>query len=226
MNPRIRKNLSHARTLVLECAAACNLVVVVLSYGCKSSTPQPSPSVTRHRNNVQQGAGAAALRQNPAKDTSNALATIHTSCPADRRYRLPGFSMKCLECHDRRSPDGASAEVVARQKSQTCVANLQYIGLAARTWATNHDGALPFSFAIMANELRSPHILICPAQTNTHKLKPWDILPPKPTWLNATYQIGSPWKRRRDPTSVYGRCPIHGSVLRADGRVLVPAGAP
>ena len=130
--------------------------------------------------------------------------------------------MTCVECHHGHtfSRDNDPPEAVARDLSHACAANLKYIGLAARTWATNHESPLPFSFSLMANEMRSPHILICPAQTNTHKLKPWEFLPPKATWLNATYQIISPWRRRREPDSVYVRCPIHGTALRADGSVV------
>jgi hypothetical protein len=175
----------------------------------------------RRRTDEQQGAGATALLRNPAQDVSNALATIHISCPADPKYRLPGFSIKCVECHygHATSADNDPPEAAARKKAQACGANLKYIGLAARTWATNHNSPLPFSFSMMPNELRSPLILICPAQTNRHRLKPWEISPPKPTWLDATYEIVSSWSRRRDPTSVYVRCPIHGTALRADGSV-------
>lgn len=131
--------------------------------------------------------------------------------------------MNCLECHYPRLPDSESPEAFPRQKAQACAANLKYIGLAARTWAGHNDAGLPFSFAIMANELRSPSILICPVQTNAHAMQPWEFLAPKPTWMDATYQIVSPWRRRRDPGSVYVRCPIHGTALCADGSVVLAA---
>ena len=217
------------------------LVCLGLQSGCKS--PQagaPTRVASRTNSPLNQGA-AAAVFQDSAKGNSEALATLPISCPTDPRYRLPGFSMKCVECHQPHTAESELPEGLAKQRSQACSANLKYIGLAARTWATNHNGYLPSNFASMARELISPLVAACPeeswdavAQKNKYQYFPKALvrlLEPNPlevpTWstldrTSATYQIVSPRARRRDPASAYVRCRIHGLVLRADGSVVSP----
>jgi len=217
------------------------LLCLGLQSGCKS--PQagaPTRVASRTDSPLNQGA-AATVFQDSAKGDSAFLATIPISCPTDPRYRLPGFSMKCNECHHPQTPESKLPEDRARQRSQACSANLKYIGLAARTWATNHNGYLPSNFASMARELISPLVAACPeeswdavAQKNKYQYFPKALvrlLEPNPlevpTWstldrTRATYQIFSPRARRRDPASAYVRCRIHGLVLRADGSVVSP----
>jgi hypothetical protein len=207
--------------------AVGGLCFASLESGCESPGLE-APTGAVNRPSPRHEHGAAMMRPEVAKDESGFLRTIPTSCPADRRYRIPGFSMKCSECHSARVPENEAPVVWAKAKSNACVANLKYIGLAAQTWARNHGGDLPATFSAMAGELRSPLILACPAHIILPKPNTWPVFPPKPhTWpafspKEATYQIVWPRRWLSNPVSPYVRCPIHGMVLRADGSVVSP----
>src|SRR5689334_14856875 len=79
----------------------------------------------------------------------------------------------------------ALARAKDRAKRTSCINNLKQIGLAARLWANDHDGKFPwkvdksdgggkdgsgtnlanFQFSLMANELVTTKILLCPNDT-------------------------------------------------------------
>jgi len=205
----------------------CGLPLLALQTGC-GLLGLRAPQRVAWNANDHETRGATLLLHDRAKAASAALAAIPISCPTDPKYRLPGFSMKCTECHYRHIA-GELFETTETQKKEACEANLKYVGLAARTWAAKHHGVLPSNFPTFACELRSPYMATCPAQTNKHPANPWEVYAPKPkTWAdldskNAAYRIVSPARRHREPKSDYVRCLIHGHVLRADGTVAVPA---
>lgn len=79
----------------------------------------------------------------------------------------------------------ALARAKDRAKRTSCINNLKQIGLAARLWANDHDGKFPwkvdksegggkdgsgtnranFQFSLMANELVTTKVLLCPNDT-------------------------------------------------------------
>ena len=148
--------------------------------------------------------------------------------------------MKCNDCHAQRISNPELPEDQARCRAQECVAYLKYLGLAARTWASNHNSNLPGSFAVMANELQTPVVAACPELSeNASALRKqypnsreagWKLETAPlafPTWFNlnqkrVTYQLILPRNWRHNPAADYVRCRIHGNVLHADGSV-VPA---
>jgi type II secretory pathway pseudopilin PulG len=81
------------------------------------------------------------------------------------------------------SPSNGGAKKKA--KKMACTSNLKQVGLAEKIWASDHGGKFPFevvttnggtlelnngrntwvNFSIMSNELSTPKILFCPADT-------------------------------------------------------------
>ena len=132
----------------------------------------------------------------------------------------------------------------AKGKAQeiNCMNNMKQIGLAFRTWAIDHDGNLPFNvstnqggtlelcvvgndgfdrnaafhFMVMSNELSTPKILVCPADTK--KQPALDFLSLQPA--NVSYQLHSGTNlSETTPQEVLAVCPIHNHVLLCDGSV-------
>jgi hypothetical protein len=134
----------------------------------------------------------------------------------------------------------------AKQTAQQvrCMNNLKQVGLAFRIWAGNHADEYPFNvstnaggtaelsalgsdgfeknallnFMVLSNELNTPTILICPADSG------------KRTALNfATLQAANLSYRLRSgtnvsdahPLEVLAVCPVHGTELMCDGSVQV-----
>jgi hypothetical protein len=130
----------------------------------------------------------------------------------------------------------------AKAKAQdiSCDSNMKQIGLAFRTWAIDHDGNFPFNvstnnggtlelclpgsdgfdrnaafhFRVMSNELSTPYILVCPADTKRQRARNFLSLQP----ANVTYQVYSgPSLSETNPDQVLAVCPICHNVLLCDG---------
>jgi hypothetical protein len=98
--------------------------------------------------------------------------------------------------------------------STACINNLKQIGLAARLWANDHKtNALPTDWLAMKNELNTPKILTCPADTNRTRATSWDQFDTS----SVSYELPSIAPDERDPYTVYSRCPIHGHIGLSDG---------
>jgi len=69
----------------------------------------------------------------------------------------------------------------------------------------------------MPNELSTPKILICPADTNRVVARGWEGF----SAVNCSYEYLTPGvtNAERDPERVLSRCPIHGHVGLCDGSV-------
>jgi hypothetical protein len=104
---------------------------------------------------------------------------------------------------------------MAQDKAQRiqCVSNMKQIGLAARMWANDHKDILPVDFLTMQNELNSPKILVCPAETNRPAARTWS------EFSGSSYVILSPGIPETRPDVVYAQCPIHNNVGLCDGSV-------
>ncbi len=132
----------------------------------------------------------------------------------------------------------------AKGKAQSikCANNMKMIGLAFRTWAIDHNGDFPFNvstnqggslelcapgndgydrnavfhFRVMSNELSTPNILVCPADSKRPSALVFLSLEPG----NLTYQMRSGSEvNEGHPDQVLAICPIHNNVLRCDGSV-------
>jgi len=94
-----------------------------------------------------------------------------------------------------------------------CVNNLKQIGLAARMWALDNGDVYPTNFLCMSNELSTPKILVCPADTNRVSAQTFSSF----TDANCSYEFFS--GSDKEPDQVLTRCPIHGSIGLCDGSV-------
>jgi hypothetical protein len=112
----------------------------------------------------------------------------------------------------------------AKSKAQTiaCVSNLKQMGLAARMYAADHEGAFPPDFLTMTNELSTPRILICPADParSGHTVQTWADFDP----VQSSYEyLGADLKESTPgfETKVLSRCRFHGNECLGDGSVHI-----
>jgi hypothetical protein len=132
----------------------------------------------------------------------------------------------------------------AKDKAQRiqCANNMKQIGLAFRVWAIDHDGNYPFNvstnkggtmelsapgidgldsnsariFQVMSNELSTPKVLICPADSKRQPALDFQSLQP----ANVSYRVRSGTNvNETNPEEVLALCPIHNNVLLSDGSV-------
>lgn len=136
----------------------------------------------------------------------------------------------------------ALSRAKGKAQSINCSNNMKQIGLSFRTWAIDNNDNFPFNvstnkggtlelcllgsdgfdrnaafhFQVMSNELSTPKILVCPADSKRQ---------PAPDFLslqsaNVSYQVRSgPNVSDTNPDQVLAVCPIHNNVLRCDGSV-------
>jgi hypothetical protein len=106
----------------------------------------------------------------------------------------------------------------AKQKEKAlsvqCISNLKQIGLAARMWRNDHNtNTLPTDWLAMKNELGTPKVLTCPADTGRTRATSWDQF----DGTSVSYELPSATPDERDPYTVYSRCPVHGHIGLSDG---------
>jgi hypothetical protein len=103
----------------------------------------------------------------------------------------------------------------AKEKAQriNCVNHMKAIGLAARMWADDHSEKFPPDFLSMSNELSSPFILVCPGDSSKTRVASWEEFGPE----NVSYEYLQPGISANEAQAIVFRCPIHGSVVTADG---------
>ncbi len=136
----------------------------------------------------------------------------------------------------------ALSRAKSRAQRINCVNNMKQIGLAFRVWAIDHDDSFPFNvstnkggtlelsklesdgfdrnaalhFRVMANELSTPKILVCPADGKKKAALDFESLQPG----NVSYPVRSgPNVSDTNPEMVLAVCPIHNNVLLCDGSV-------
>jgi len=105
------------------------------------------------------------------------------------------------------------AEAKGRAQRISCISNIKQIGLAARMWANDNKEIMPSDFLSMSNELSSPKILTCPADTARNQAASWLGFDGN----SVSYELLSPGVPEGDPSIVYVRCPIHHNVGLIDG---------
>jgi hypothetical protein len=103
-----------------------------------------------------------------------------------------------------------------RAMSIACVNNLKQFGLAVRTWALDNNDSNPPNVLSMSNELSTPKVLFCPADTTRQAATDWTSF----STANCSYEFLAPSENTdADPQRVLSRCPIHGHIGLADGSV-------
>lgn len=107
------------------------------------------------------------------------------------------------------------ADARERAMAINCVNNLKQIGLASKLWALDNNDTLAPSFLSMSNELNTPKILVCSADTNRVAATTFTAY----TDANCTYELLAPSGSDLEPTRVLTRCPVHGHVGLCDGSV-------
>jgi hypothetical protein len=117
------------------------------------------------------------------------------------------------------SPEELDAMNKARERANSiqCVNNLKQVGLAVRVWALDNADIYPTNFLCMSNELNTPKILLCPADTNRVAAANWAVY----TDANCSYELFP--ASDTEPTQILSRCPIHGNIGLADGSVQMGA---
>jgi hypothetical protein len=106
----------------------------------------------------------------------------------------------------------------AKQRAQTiqCVNNLKQLGLGARIYSTDRAGAYPGTWLQMTNGIGSPKVLVCPADGQHHPGTDWSTVGDG----NISYEYVGKGAKESQGNRVIAICPIHGSVLLADGSVV------
>jgi hypothetical protein len=86
-----------------------------------------------------------------------------------------------------------------------------------RVWALDNEDLFPTNFLCMSNELNTPKILVCPADTNRFVAANFSTYAD----ANCSYEMfnGSD----KEPAQVLTRCPIHGNIGLCDGSVQMGA---
>jgi hypothetical protein len=109
------------------------------------------------------------------------------------------------------------AEAKERALSIACVNNLKQFGVAVRTWALDNNESNPPNVLSMSNELSTPKILVCPADTTRQAATDWSSF----TMANCSYEFLVPDEKDvdQDIQRVSVRCPIHGNIGLCDGSV-------
>jgi hypothetical protein len=110
------------------------------------------------------------------------------------------------------------AKAEERKLSIECVNRLKQFGLAVRVWALDNNDSNPPNVLSMSNELSTPKILVCPADTNRPVAADWSSF----TMANCSYEFLVPDEKdpAREPQRVSVRCPIHGHIGLCDGSVM------
>ena len=140
---------------------------------------------------------------------------------------------------------GELLKAKARAQEINCVNNLKQVGLAFRLWAGDHEDRYPFNLRtnrggtaelcfrdangferdatphlrVMSEELYSPKILVCPADEGRRAAVDWRSL----TATNISYLVRSGTNIDEiHPEEILAQCPVHKSVLKCDGSVVLP----
>jgi len=121
------------------------------------------------------------------------------------------------------TPEETESLAKAKERAQSiaCVNNLKQFGLAVRTWALDNNDSNPPNVLSMSNELSTPKILLCPADTNRPVAADWSSF----TMANCSYEFLAPAEVADiEPQRVLSRCPIHGNIGLCDGSVQMSVG--
>lgn len=115
------------------------------------------------------------------------------------------------------SPQDAEALEKAKENAQAiaCVNNLKQLGLSVKVWALDNQDTYPQNVLQMTNEMSTPKILVCPADTARQAPSDWAGW----TTANMSYEYLAAGGNDTEPQRVLFRCPIHGNIGLCDGSV-------
>ena len=115
------------------------------------------------------------------------------------------------------TPQEQEAMAKAREQAlaRDCVNNLKQLALAARVWALDNEDHVPSNVLQMTNEMSTPKILFCPADTGHTVASDWASF----SAANCSYEYLAPGASDGEPMRVLFRCPVHGAVALIDGSV-------
>jgi len=114
--------------------------------------------------------------------------------------------------------DDPFAKAKEKAFATRCINNLKQIGLAARMWANEHKtSVLPTDWLAIKNELPTPKMLTCPADTGRMPVSSWDQF----DGSSVSYELPSAMPDGREPHTVYARCTVHGSIGMTDGSAIM-----
>ncbi len=129
------------------------------------------------------------------------------------RAELAGAAAAALTPEEIKSLEDARQRAMRIQ----CVNNLKQLGLAVKVWALDNGDMTPPNILYMTNEMSTPKILACPADTAHPAAKGgWADY----TAANCSYEyLAASTQDGLEPTRVLFRCPIHGNITLCDGSV-------
>ena len=170
--------------------------------------PAPAPASQEPLRNS--GENLESLKQTVARLTAE-VARLETLAVENEQLRQAGAGSAGLS-------DAEMADLKALQEqafSTACINNLKQLGLSARLWAAENAGMYPPDILSMTNEMASPKILVCPADTRRQAAASWA------SWSGAhcSYEHLAPSGSETEPQRVLFRCPIHGHLTLSDGSV-------
>jgi hypothetical protein len=102
----------------------------------------------------------------------------------------------------------------SQAESMQCASNLRQIGMAVRLYAEVHQGNYPQTPAEFGPNLGYSRFLVCPQDLalKGRKIEVKDF-------SRTSYTLTLAGASESTPDNVIARCPTHGHVLTADGRV-------
>ena len=171
---------------------------------------EPTPVPTSHEAFRSSGENLESLRQTVAKLTAE-VARLEALAAENEQLRQAVASTSGLSA--------AEVEEVKAQEeaalSIRCINHLKQLGLCVRVWANDNEDMLPPDILSMTNEMSTPKILLCPADTRRQAPPGWA------TWsaANCSYEHLATSGPATEPQRVMFRCPIHGHVTLCDGSV-------
>jgi hypothetical protein len=101
-------------------------------------------------------------------------------------------------------------------KSIQCLSHIKAISMGCRLWTYDHWKTVPTNFTCMSNELVTPKILHCSADSARPPVDTWQ----KFTEASSSYEIISPGVPEGTTNVVFIRCRIHGHLGFTDGSVM------